>query len=142
MQEAARCSPIRRRWCREIAWRCLRRKNRLTTFLQTKGRFPEDGDRLSLYEISKAALKLLHPEIINFYPHQHAIKPSTILYFFSMLRMRVEVFARLLFRAADRPKESWIALRCSGADPSAAQKPSRKHFAVRVARLRLARRGG
>jgi len=60
---------------------------------------------------------------------------------FSMLRMRGEGSAPLLFRAAII-QPSWIALECGGADPSVFAETVSKSAALRVARLKMSRREG
>jgi hypothetical protein len=66
-------------------------------------------------------------------------EPSTMLCSFTMLPMRGEGFAPLLFRAANHP--SSLGWPYGAAEPILRLRGNRvKHFAVRVARLRMARR--
>src|SRR5579864_1624095 len=68
-------------------------------------------------------------------------EPSTILCSFSMLQMRGEGSAPLLFRAADPPSSLDSPTVQRSRSFGFAETVS-KHFAIRVARLRMARRGG
>src|ERR1700756_2336344 len=70
--------------------------------------------------------------------HPEAEHDALLLY---MLRMRGEGSAPLFFRVADQPSKSWIVLQCSGADPSASQKPCRNTFQFAWLAFTMARHG-